>query len=76
MEIKLKKRLFRNHTLPVVKDSGESYRRTTGVTSGNIAGISVEAIAYEQSRAFLAHMVEFETKRAQALAEAHRLPLR
>jgi hypothetical protein len=76
MESKLKKRLFRNHTLPVVRDSGKSYGRITGMTSGNIAGVSAASIAYEQSRAYLANIAEIEIKRAQASAEAHRLSLR
>ncbi len=76
MEIKLKKRLLRNRTLPITSDSGKAHRRINGITSGNIAGISAEPIAYEQSRAYLAHMAEIEIKRAQALAEVHRLSLR
>jgi hypothetical protein len=76
MEIKLKERLLRNRTLPIMRDSGKAYRKIIGMSSGNIAGISAGQIAYEQSRAYLAHIAEIEIKRAQALVEAHRLSLR
>jgi len=75
MEIKLKKRFALNHTLPVTKDRGV-HRRITGFTSGNVAGISLQPVAYEHSREYLAHIAEVEIKRSLALAEAHRLPLR
>ena len=76
MEIKLKKRLLQNHTLPVTRETGKIYRRITGMTSANIAGPSADPIGYERSGVHLAHVAEIELKRAQALAEAYRLSLR
>jgi hypothetical protein len=75
MEIKLKKRLLPNLTLPTMKNR-EVHTRITGITSGNAAGISVQPVAYERSRAYLAHLAEVEIKRSLALAEAYRLSLR
>jgi len=74
MEIKLKKRFALNHTLPVTKDRG-LHRRITGVTSGNVAGISIQS-AYERSREYLAHIAEVELKRSLVQAEIYRLSLR
>jgi hypothetical protein len=76
MEVKLKERLFRSHTLPMMRDSGKAHRKNIGMTSANVAGISAEPNSYERSRAYSAHVAEIEIKRAQALAEAYRLSLR
>jgi len=75
MEINLKKRFALNHTLPVTKDR-EVHSRITGMTSGNVAGISVQSAAYERSREYLAHIAEVELKRSLAQAEIYRLSLR
>ncbi|HEX9262441.1 MAG TPA: hypothetical protein VF893_07935 [Candidatus Bathyarchaeia archaeon] len=76
MEVKLKDRLFRNHTLPIAGDGAKAHKRITGMTSGNIAGISSKPAAYERSGEYLVHIAEIEIKRSLALAEAHRLSLR
>jgi hypothetical protein len=75
-EIKLRRRMLRNHTLPVMKDYGKAHKRITGMTSGNIAGVSLQPVAYERSREYLAHIAEIEIKRSLALAEAYRLSMR
>jgi len=75
MEIKLKKRLLPNHTLPLMK-SREVHTRIAGVTSNNVAGLSVQPVAYERSREYLAHIAEVEIRRSLALADAYRLSLR
>ena len=75
MEIKLKKRFAWNHTLPVTKNR-EVHSRIAGMTSGNVAGISVQSGAYDRSREYLAHIAEVELKRSLAQAEIYRLSLR
>jgi len=47
-----------------------------GMTSKNVTGISVQSVAYERSREYLAHIAEVEIKRSLALADAYRLSLR
>lgn len=75
MGIKLKERLLRNRVLPIIRNSEKTYKRIAGMTSANI-GVSTESNAYEQSRTYLAQVSEIEIKRAQAIAEAHRMPIR
>ena len=75
MEIKLKKRLHPNLTLPTMKNR-EVRTRMAGMTSNNVAGISVQPVAYERSREYLAHIAEVEIRRSLASAEAYRLSLR
>jgi len=75
MEIKLKKRLLPNLTLPTMKNR-EVHTRMAGMTSKNVTGISVQSVAYERSREYLAHIAEVEIKRSLALADAYRLSLR
>jgi hypothetical protein len=75
-EIKLRRRMLRNHTLPAMRNDGKAHKRTTGITSGNITGFSLQPVAYERSREYLAHIAEIEIKRSLALAEAQRLSLR
>ncbi len=75
MEINLKKSLALNRTLPVTKDK-LAQKRITGITSGNVAGISVQPAVFERSREYLAHIAEVEVKRSLAQAEAYRLSLR
>jgi hypothetical protein len=65
-----------NHTLPAMRNDGKVHKRITGMTSGNIAGVSLQPVAYERSREYLAHIAEIEIKRSLALAEAQRLSLR
>ena len=75
MEIKLKKRLLPNLTLPTMKNR-EVHTRIAIMTSGNVSGISMRSVAYERSREYLAHIAEVEIRRSLALAGAHRLSLR
>ena len=75
MEIKLKKNRLPNLTLPAIKHK-EGHRRFAEITSGNVAGIPVQPVAYERSREYLAHIAEVEIKRSLASAEAYRLSLR
>ncbi len=75
MEINLKKRFPPNHTLPVNKDS-EVRAKIIGMTSGNVAGTSVQPAAFERSREYLAHVAEVEIKRSLAQVEVYRLSLR
>ena len=76
METKLEKKRFRNHTSPLMKDSGKSHTRFAGITTKNVSGISPESVAYKQSKAYLVHIAEIEINKARALAEAYRLSLR
>ena len=75
MEIKLKKKFLPNTALPVKKHE-EVQKGTTAITTRNIAGISLQAVAYEHSREYLVHIAEVEIQRSIALAEAHRLQMR
>ena len=75
MEIKLKKKLLPNFTLPA-NNHREVGTRIAGVTPGNVAGISVQPVAYERSREHLAHIAEVEIRRSLALADAYRLSMR
>jgi hypothetical protein len=75
MEINLKKRFAPNHTLPVTKDR-KAHTRITGMTSGNVAGISVQPAVYERSREYLSYIAEVEIKRSLAQAEIYRLSMR
>ncbi len=75
MEINLKKSFGLNRTLPVTKDTGV-HKRITGITSGNVAGISAQPAVFERSREYLAYIAEVEVKRSLAQAEAYRLSLR
>jgi len=65
-----------NHTLPAMRNDGKVHKRITGMTSGNVAGVSLQPVAYERSREYLAHIAEIEIKRSLALAEAQRFSLR
>ena len=65
-----------NHTLPAMRNDGKVHKRITGMTSGNVAGVSLQPVAYERSREYLAHIAEIEIKRSLALAEAYRVSLR
>lgn len=76
MERKLKEILLRNHTLPMRRNTEKTHRKITGMTSGNIAAISVDMAAYKQTKAYQAQIAEIEAKKAQALADAYRLSLR
>jgi hypothetical protein len=76
MGIKLKERLLRNRTFPTIRNSEKTYKKITGITSRNISDVSAESIAFEQSRAHLTQISEIEIKRSQAMAEAHRIPIR
>ena len=76
MEIKFRERLLRNHASPKRVVTEKAYRRIAGITSGNTTGVSTETIAFEKSRAYLAQIAEIEIKRAQALAESYRRPIR
>ncbi len=75
MEINLKKRFIPNRTLPMTKDRVVD-TKIIGITSGNIAGTSVQPAAFERSREYLAHVAEVEIKRSLAQAEVYRLSLR
>jgi hypothetical protein len=75
MEINLKKKLLPNHTLPVI-NRREGHTGIAEITSKNVSGLSVQPVAYEHSREYLAHIAEVEIRRSLALAEAHRLSLR
>ena len=74
MEIKLKKRLLPSHRLPV--EGRKVLTEITGIASGKIGGVSLQTVAYENSREYLAHIAEVEIQRSIALAEARRLSLR
>ncbi len=75
MEINLRKRFTLNQTLPATKDR-KVHTRVTGMTSRNVAGISLQPAAYERSREYLARIAEVEIKRSLAQAEIYRLSLR
>jgi hypothetical protein len=75
METKLKKKLLPNLTLPANNHKAIN-TRIAGVTPGNIAGLSVQPVAYERSREYLSHIAEVEIRRSLALADAYRLSLR
>ncbi len=76
MEVKLKEILLRNHTLPMMRNIEKTQGKITGMTSGNVAGVSAEPISYKQSKAYQIQIADIEVKKAQALAEAYRLSLR
>ncbi len=75
MEINLKRRFTLNHMVPASKDR-KVHTRVTGMTSGNVARVSLQPAVYERSREYLARIAEVEIKRSLAQAEIYRLTLR
>jgi hypothetical protein len=76
MEIKLKGKWSQKRLSNILKPLKKPHTGITGIISENISGIPIQSIAYDQARLNLTHRAEFEIKKAQAFAEAHRLLLR